>query len=131
MKFCTNSARLMRKLDHVLLWIPSNENKLLQYSLCADQRKFQWQAMFCLYTLPLARPAQAKIQMLTAICSIVKLIPWTKVNLSHLYRLSDTRSDILWEWGTHTPKITHQTGTVDHEDLSWVEMIKWTGILAG
>ena len=30
---------------------------------------------FGLYTLPLARPAQAKIQMLTAICSIVKLIP--------------------------------------------------------
>ena len=27
--------------------------------------------MFCLYTLPLARPAQAKIQMLTAICSTV------------------------------------------------------------
>ena len=41
--------------------------------------------MFCLYTLPLARPAQAKIQMLTAICSIVKLIPWNLVNLSHLY----------------------------------------------
>jgi hypothetical protein len=32
-------------------------------------------AMFCLYSLPLARPAQAKIQMLTAISSIVKLIP--------------------------------------------------------
>jgi hypothetical protein len=31
--------------------------------------------MFCLYTLPLARPAQAKIQILTAISSIVKLIP--------------------------------------------------------
>ena len=27
--------------------------------------------MFCLYTLPLARPAQAKIQLLAAICSIV------------------------------------------------------------
>ena len=34
--------------------------------------------MFCLYTLPLAKPAQAKIQMLTAICSIVK-IPWNTV----------------------------------------------------
>ena len=33
--------------------------------------------MFCLYTFPLARPAQAKIQKLTAICCIV--------NLSHLY----------------------------------------------
>ena len=29
---------------------------------------------FAFYALPLARPAQAKIQMLTAICSIVKLI---------------------------------------------------------
>ena len=28
--------------------------------------------MFCLYTLPLTRPAQAKIQMLRAICSISK-----------------------------------------------------------
>ena len=35
--------------------------------------------MFCLYTLPLARPAQAKIQMLTAICSIVKLISLSKM----------------------------------------------------
>ena len=43
--------------------------------------------MFCLYTLPLARPAQAKIQMLTAICSIVKLIPWNEVNLSLLYHI--------------------------------------------
>ena len=40
--------------------------------------------MFCLYTLPLARPTQAKIQMLTAIRSIVKLIPSNEVNLSHL-----------------------------------------------
>ena len=39
--------------------------------------------MFCLYTLPLTRPAQANIQMLTAICSIVKLILWNK--FSHLY----------------------------------------------
>ena len=41
-------------------------------------------AMFCLYTFPLARPAQAKIQMLTAICSIVKLIPRNLVNLGRL-----------------------------------------------
>ena len=32
-------------------------------------------AMFCLYTLPLARPAQAKIQILIAFCSILKLVP--------------------------------------------------------
>ena len=43
--------------------------------------------MFCLYTFPLARPAQAKIQNLTVICCIVKLIPWNVVNLSHLYIL--------------------------------------------
>ena len=42
--------------------------------------------MFCLHTLPLARPAQAKIQMLKAICSILKLIPWNEVNLSQLYK---------------------------------------------
>ena len=105
----------------------SNDPMLLQCSLCAKQRKFQWLkplqnkkgqknlgyprkkqsfykekdcfffsstphffgpsyfeaalAMFCLYT----RPAQAKIQILTVICSIVKLIPWSEINLSHLY----------------------------------------------
>jgi hypothetical protein len=57
-------------------------------AVSADQRKFQWLTMFCLYTLPLARPAEAKIQMLKAICSIVKLIPWNEVNLSHLYFVS-------------------------------------------
>ena len=41
--------------------------------------------MFCLYTLPLARPAQAKVQMLTTSSCIVKLIPWNLVNLSYLY----------------------------------------------
>ena len=41
-------------------------------------------AKFCLYTLPLARPGQAKIQMYAAICSIVKLITWNLVNLSRL-----------------------------------------------
>ena len=30
-----------------------------------SEEKIQCLAMFCLYTLPLARPAQAKIQMLT------------------------------------------------------------------
>ena len=74
MNFCTNSVRLLRKLDHVLLWILSNETRLLQCSLCAEQRKFQWLAMFCLYTLPLARPAQAKIQMLTTSSWIVTIL---------------------------------------------------------
>ena len=127
MNFFANSTRLLRKLDHVLLWMLSNDPMLLQCSLCAKQRKFQWLkplqnkkgqknlgyprkkqsfykekdcfffsstphffgpsyfeaalAMFCLYT----RPAQAKIQILTVICSIVKLIPWSEINLSHLY----------------------------------------------
>jgi hypothetical protein len=44
--------------------------------------------MFCLYTLPLARPAQDKIQMATPISSIVKyILPRNLVNLSHLYLL--------------------------------------------
>ena len=86
MNICANSAKLLRKIDHVLLWIMGNDTRLLQCSLCAKQRKFQWLAMFCFYTLPLARPAQAKIQILTAICICVKLIFWNKVNLSHLYR---------------------------------------------
>ena len=46
--------------------------------------------MFCLYTLSLVRPAQVKIQMLTAFFCIVKLVPWNEVNLSHLY-------GILWK----------------------------------
>ena len=41
-----------------------------------------------LYTLPLARPAQAKVQMLTTSSCIVKSIPWNLVNLSHLYIFS-------------------------------------------
>ena len=53
LNFWANSSRLLRKLDHVLLWILSNDTKLLQCSLCADQRKFQWLAMFCFYTLPI------------------------------------------------------------------------------
>ena len=43
--------------------------------------------MFCLYTLPLARPAQAKVQMLITSSCTVKSIPWNLVNLSHLYLL--------------------------------------------
>ena len=37
--FFDNSARMLRKLDHVLLWILSNDTRLLQCSLCAEQRK--------------------------------------------------------------------------------------------
>ena len=59
LNFCPNSAWLLRKLDRVVLWILSNDTRLLQRSLCTELRKFQWLAMFCLYTLPLHRPAQA------------------------------------------------------------------------
>ena len=41
--------------------------------------------MSCLYILPLARPAQAKVQILTTSSCIVKSIPSNLVNLSHLY----------------------------------------------
>ena len=43
--------------------------------------------MVCLYTLLLARPTQAKVQMSTTSSWIVKAIPWNLVNLSHLYRV--------------------------------------------
>ena len=110
MNFCANSAKLLRKLDHVLLWVLSNDTRLLQCSLYAEQTKFQWIAMFCLYTFPLAKPAQAEIQILTAICSIVKLIPWKEVNLSYLYScttfsinfqmfLVQRFKNILWKYG--------------------------------
>ena len=36
LNFCTHSARLLRKLNHVLLWILSNDTGLWQCSLCAE-----------------------------------------------------------------------------------------------
>ena len=65
--------------------------------------------MFCLYTLPLARPAQAKVQMLTNSSCIVKSIPWNLVNLSHLYRVFaflQTSSDGSF-WGITTSHMQH------------------------
>ena len=47
--------------------------------------------MICLFTLPLARPVQAKIQNLTAILCIVKLIPWNVVNV-YVQNLNKSRS---------------------------------------
>ena len=56
--------------------------------------------MFCLYTFPLTRPAQAKIQNLTGTSWIVKLIPWTTVNLSHLYNFFQKGwKNMVWNWG--------------------------------
>ena len=54
-----------------LLWMSWTENKKFVDSL---QQCF-------------AFTYQAKIQMLTAICSIVKLIPWNLINLSHLLKV--------------------------------------------
>ena len=35
-EFCAHSARLLRKLDHVLLWILSTNTGLWQCSICAE-----------------------------------------------------------------------------------------------
>ena len=39
MNFWANLARMLRKLDHVLLWILSNDIRLLHCSPCAEQKK--------------------------------------------------------------------------------------------
>ena len=67
-EFCAYSARL----DHVFLWILSNNTGLWQCS--TEKKKIQWLAIFCLYTLPLARPAQVKIQMITTSSWTVKIL---------------------------------------------------------
>ena len=46
-----------------------------------SEEKIQWLAMFGLYTLHLARPAQAKIQMLTASSWSVKILKTLKMFL--------------------------------------------------
>ena len=58
--------------------------------------------MFCLHILPLARPVQAKVQMLTTSSGIVKSIPWILVNLSHLYF-------------DPPPRLTYMISTVGHQ----------------
>ena len=70
----SHSARLLRELDHVLLWILSTDTGLRQCSICAEWREFQWLAMFSLYTLPLARHTSVKIQMLTTSSRIVTIL---------------------------------------------------------
>ena len=68
------------------------------YSAVSVQSRGNFNDYQCFsFTLPLARAAQAKIQMLTAICSIVKLLPWNLVNLSHLYKIIPM---LLWN-GLH------------------------------
>ena len=81
-EFCAHSARLLRKLDHVFLWILSNNTGLWQ---CSIEKSI---AMFCLYTLPLARPAQAEIQMLTTSSWIVKILLKSLLESWGLYHLS-------------------------------------------
>ena len=53
-----------------------------------------WRSVKILYTLPLAKPAQAKVQMLTTFSCIVKLIPWNLVNPSHLYKKESSEGNI-------------------------------------
>ena len=77
---------MLRKLDHVFLWILSTNTGLWQYSICAEERKFQWLAMFCLFTLPLVRPAKAKIQMLTMSSQIVTILLKSLLKFLGLYR---------------------------------------------
>ena len=57
--------------------------------------------MFYLYDLPLARPAQAKVQMLTTFICIVKSIPCNLVILSRLYieykvKKANSTQKLLW-----------------------------------
>ena len=69
----THSVRLLIKLDHVLLWILSKENFN------------EYLAMFCLYTLPLVRPAKAKIKMLTTSSWIVTILLKSLLKFLGLY----------------------------------------------
>ena len=59
-------------------------------SLCRVKKLVITSNDLSLHFDPLGRPGQAKIQMPTAICSIVKLIPGNLVNLSHLYKYLNT-----------------------------------------
>ena len=57
--------------------------------------------MFYLYNLPLARQAQAKVQMLTTFSCIVKSIPCNLVILSRLYieykvKKANSTQKLLW-----------------------------------
>ena len=77
--FLRQFSKALRKLDHVLLWILSINTGLWKCSICAEYWKFQWLAMFCLYTFPLARPAHAKIWQTFDV-----LWSWFLEHLSHL-----------------------------------------------
>ena len=82
-EFLRQFRKALRKLDHVLLWILSTNTGLWQ---CRVKKILMTSNVLLLHTLPLARPTQAKVQMLTTSSCIVKSIPWNLVNLSHLYQ---------------------------------------------
>ena len=55
--------------------------------------------MFCLYTLPLARPAQAKIQMLTTSSRIVTILLKALLKSLGLYKKLSLYIQIyIWDW---------------------------------
>ena len=74
-EFCAHTARLLRKLDQQY-WTVTVQ--------CSIEKSKE--NVLPLHFAPSQASAQAKIQMLTTICSIVKLIPRNEVNLSHLYQ---------------------------------------------
>ena len=80
--------------------------------------------MFCLYTLPLDRPAHAKVQMLTTSSCIVKLIPWNLVNLSHLYLKYFTSTSTEMKMKTHRQNWVNQQflRQISHEN-GWFENV--------
>ena len=125
-EFLCPFSKALRKLNHVLLWILSIDTRPLQCSFCAEQRKFQWLSMFCLYTLPLVRSAQAKIQ----ICSIVKLVPWNEVNLSHLYlsclvQHPINHKSINWEYVSSLSLWIWFWMDVESRSLEFLKIGKW------
>ena len=70
---CAHSARLQRKLMFCFGYQAMILACDSAVSVQSEQNLITCNVLPC--TLPLARPAHAKIQMLTAIISIVKLIP--------------------------------------------------------
>ena len=82
-EFYAHSARLLRKLDHVLLWMLSTNTGLCQCSISAQAclcivKKI---SMTSLYSLPLTRLAQTKTQMLITSSRIVTILLKSFYNL--------------------------------------------------
>ena len=73
-EFCPHSARLLRKLDHVFLRILSNITGLWQCSIEKSKENFNDHQCFAFTLCHLARPAQARIQILTTYSWIVTIL---------------------------------------------------------